>query len=83
MNEDQRQEAPEVPREVLSQYSIYKLIAKYDNVILSYDTVCASPFYKFRGESFALPQSGTFPQDFTIVKTEGDWEYHCQLRIMP
>ncbi len=63
--------------------SIYKLIAKYDNVILSYDTVCASPFYKFRGESFALPQSGTFPQDFTIVKTEGDWEYHCQLRIMP
>ncbi len=63
--------------------SIYKLIAKYDNVILSYDTVCASAFYKFRGESFALPQSGAFPQDYTVVKTEGDWEYHCLLRILP
>ena len=63
--------------------SIYKLIAKYDNITLTYDTVCATAFYKFRGESFALPQTGTFPQDYTVKKTEGDWEYHCRLRILP
>ena len=63
--------------------SIYKLVLKYDNVIESKDTVCAQAFYKFRGESFALPQDGSFPQDYTIVKTEGEWEYHCRLRILP
>lgn len=63
--------------------SVYKLIAKYDNVILTYDTVCAVVFYKFRNESFALPQTGSFPQDFKIVKQEGDLEYHCQLHILP
>ena len=63
--------------------SIYKLVLKYDNVIETKDTVCAQAFYKFRGESFALPQDGPFPQDYTVVKTEGDWEYHCKLRILP
>ncbi len=63
--------------------SVYKVFAKYDNVTVTYDTVCASAFYKFRGESFSLPAYDTYPQDYTVKKIEGDWEYHMQLRILP
>lgn len=63
--------------------SIYRLLAKYDNITEYYDTICSSAFYKFRGESFALPQEGPFPQTFTISRTEGDWEHRMHLRIMP
>ncbi len=63
--------------------SIYRLIAKYDNITEYYDTVCSSAFYKFRGESFALPQDGGFPKDLTLNRTEGDWEHRMHLRIMP
>lgn|GEM_PF-1944162 len=60
--------------------SIYRLVAKYDNVVFLYDTICETSFYKFRGESFALPKG---EETYTIVKTEGDKEYRMQLAILP